>query len=53
MMKGEKSCILNTETYNMYFNLKLFVHGYEILTGSLQIVIDHIFRGSFILKFDL
>ena len=50
MMKGERSCILNTETYNMYFDLKEFVHGYEILRGSLQIVIDHIFRESLFLN---
>ena len=42
---------MNTETYNMYFNLKVFVHGYEILRGSLQIIIDHIFRGSLFLNF--
>ena len=49
-MKGERSCILNIETYNTYFDLKVFVHGFEILKGSLQIVIDHIFRGNFILN---
>ena len=30
----------------MYFDLKVFVHGNEILRRSLQIVIDHIFKGS-------
>ena len=41
---------MNTETYNMYFDLKVFVHGYEILRGSLLIVIDHILRGSLFLN---
>ena len=38
-----------SETGNKYFDLEVFVHSFEILKGSLQIVIDHIFRGSFVL----
>ena len=34
----------------MYFDLKVFVHGNEILRRSLQIVIDHIFKGSLFLN---
>ena len=50
MMKRERSCILNKETYNTYFDLEIFVHGFEILGGSLQITIGHIFRGRFVLN---
>ena len=39
--------------FEFYFDLEVFVHGFEILRGSLQIVIDHIFRGSFYFEFDL
>lgn len=34
----------------MHFDLKVFVHGYEILRRSLKIIIDHIFRGSLFLN---
>ena len=45
-----RSCILNKETYNTYFDLEIFVHGFEILGESLQIAIGYIFRGSFVLN---
>ena len=38
------------KTCNTYFVFQVFMHGFEILRGSLQIVIDHIFRGSLFLN---
>ena len=40
----------NSKTGNMYFDLEVFVHVFKILTESLQIVIDHIFRRSLFLN---
>ena len=44
---------LNMETCNTYFILEVFMHSFETLRGSLQVVIDHIFRGSSCFAFNL
>ena len=38
MMKGEKSCILNSEIGNMYFDPEILTHVFKIFMGSLHLL---------------